>query len=41
MAPKLKEYRQIVDSYAKFLDNTVTNYDSTESQNNSSASAFK
>lgn len=41
LAPKFEEYRQIVDSYAKFLDNTVTSYDATESAINSNASAFK
>jgi hypothetical protein len=41
MAPKFEEYRQVVDSYAKFLDATVTNFDSAEFQINSNASAFK
>ena len=41
LAPKFDNYRQIIESYAKFLDNTVTNYDATESSINSNASAFK
>lgn len=40
-APRFEEYRQVIDSYAKFLDVTVTNYDSAESTINSNASAFK
>ena len=41
LAPKFEEYKQIVDSYAKFLDATVANYDSAETAINSNASAFK
>jgi WXG100 family type VII secretion target len=41
LAPKFEQYKEIVDSYAKFLDVTVTNYDAAESAINNNASAFK
>jgi WXG100 family type VII secretion target len=41
LAPRFEEYKNIVDAYAKFLDNTVTNYDAAESAINNNASAFK
>ncbi|MFS0865003.1 pore-forming ESAT-6 family protein [Fredinandcohnia sp. 179-A 10B2 NHS] len=41
LAPRFEEYRQVVDSYAKFLDNTVTNYNAAETAINNNASAFK
>ncbi|MFB9277190.1 pore-forming ESAT-6 family protein [Cohnella cellulosilytica] len=41
LAPRFEEYQAVVDSYAKFLDITVTNYDNTETQINNNASAFK
>lgn len=41
LAPRFEEYKNVVDSYAKFLDATVTNYDTTESAINNNASAFK
>jgi hypothetical protein len=41
MAPKFEEYSQVVDNYAKFLDATVTNFDSAKFQINSNASAIK
>jgi len=41
LAPRFEEYRQVVDSYAKFLDNTVTNYNTAETAINNNASAFK
>ncbi|XID94299.1 pore-forming ESAT-6 family protein [Paenibacillaceae bacterium WGS1546] len=41
LAPRFEEYREVVDSYAKFLDITVTNYDTTESNINNNASLFK
>ncbi|HHU71354.1 MAG TPA: WXG100 family type VII secretion target [Clostridiales bacterium] len=40
LSTKFAEYKEIIDSYAKFLDNTVTNYNSTETAINSNASAF-
>lgn len=40
LSSKFVEYKEIIDSYAKFLDNTVTNYDTTETAINSNASAF-
>jgi WXG100 family type VII secretion target len=41
LAPVFEQYKNIIDSYAKFLDNTVTNYDAAEISINSNASAFK
>ena len=41
LAPKFENYKTVVDSYAKFLDATVTAYDSAETAINSNASAFK
>ncbi|MFS0635132.1 pore-forming ESAT-6 family protein [Mesobacillus foraminis] len=41
LAPRFEEYRQVVDSYAKFLDNTVTNYNQAETAINNNASSFK
>ncbi|MCD5324192.1 MULTISPECIES: pore-forming ESAT-6 family protein [Pontibacillus] len=41
LAPKFETYREVVDSYAKFLDNTVTNYEAAETSINSNAQAFK
>jgi WXG100 family type VII secretion target len=41
MVPKFENYKQIVDSYAKFLDNVVTNYNQTEASINNNASAFR
>ncbi len=39
--PKFANYKNIVDAYAKFLDNTVTSYETTERAINTNASAFK
>lgn len=41
LAPKFEEYRKVIEAYAKFLDLTVTNYDSAETAINSNASSFK
>ncbi|MEH7235827.1 pore-forming ESAT-6 family protein [Bacillus sp. JJ1562] len=41
LAPRFEEYRQVIDSYAKFLDNTVTNYNAAETAINNNASAFR
>ncbi len=41
MTPRFEEYRTVVESYAKFLDDTVAAYDQTESAIDSNASAFK
>lgn len=41
LAPKFEEYKNVVESYAKFLDFTVTSYDTTETAINNNASAFK
>lgn len=31
MQPKFDSYKEVIESYAKFLDNTVTQYKATES----------
>lgn len=41
LAPKFDNYKEIVDSYSKFLDNTVTNYNATEGAINNIAGQFK
>lgn len=40
-AAHFEEYRGVIDSYAKFLDNTVTAYETTENSINSNANMFK
>ena len=41
MQPRFEQYREVVESYSKFLDQTVTAYNATESNVNSAASSFK
>ncbi|WP_216830389.1 pore-forming ESAT-6 family protein [Alkalihalobacterium elongatum] len=41
LSPRFDEYNQVVESYAKFLDNTVTNYNAAETAINNNANAFK
>ncbi|KAA0549168.1 WXG100 family type VII secretion target [Bacillus sp. BGMRC 2118] len=41
LQPKFEAFREVVDAYAKFLDQTVTNYNSAETAINNNASAFK
>lgn len=41
LKPRFEEYKNVVESYAKFLVNTAQNYESTESGIQSNASAFK
>ena len=41
LAPKFEEYRNVIESYAKFLDVTVTNYNTAETTINNNASSFK
>jgi WXG100 family type VII secretion target len=41
LASTFENYKNIVESYAKFLDNTVTNYQSTESANTNNANSFR
>lgn len=41
LKPRFEEYKNVVESYAKFLVNTAQNYESTESSVQSSANAFK
>ena len=39
MQPKCDTYKEVIESYAKFLDNTVAQYEGTESTLNSNASS--
>ena len=41
LAPKFEEYKNVVDSYAKFLEQTVASYDAAETNINNNANAFK
>ena len=41
LKPRFEEYKNIVESYAKFLVNTAQNYETTEGAIQSNASAFK
>lgn len=39
MQPKFDTYKEVIESYAKFLDNTVAQYEGTESTLNSNATS--
>lgn len=39
MQPKFDSYKEVIESYAKFLDNTVAQYEQTETTLNSNASS--
>lgn len=39
MQPKFDTYREVIESYAKFLDNTVAKYESTEGTLQSNAAS--
>ena len=41
LVPKFAEYKNIIESYSKFLDTTVQSYDSAETAINNNASSFK
>ena len=41
LKPRFEEYKNVVESYAKFLVNTAQNYETTESVIQNNASAFK
>ena len=41
LAPKFEEYKTVVESYAKFLDNTAQSYEATEGAIQTNAGAFK
>ncbi|MEF9967931.1 MAG: pore-forming ESAT-6 family protein [Longicatena sp.] len=41
MLPVFEQYKTIVENYAKFLDQTVTSYQSLETQLNNHADSFK
>lgn len=41
LQPKFESYRDVVDSYAQFLDQTVETYQATETAITSNANAFK
>lgn len=40
LKPRFEDYKNIVESYAKFLDTTAASYESTEVAAQSNASAF-
>lgn len=39
MQPKFDSYKEVIESYAKFLDNTVQQYEATENTLNTNASS--
>lgn len=39
MQPKFDSYKEVIESYAKFLDNTVQQYETTESTLNTNAAS--
>lgn len=41
MKPRFEQYKNVVESYAKFLVNTAQSYESTESAIQTNANAFK
>ena len=41
LKPRFEEYKNVVESYAKFLVNTAQSYESTETAIQNSASKFK
>ncbi|MBE6766516.1 MAG: WXG100 family type VII secretion target [Ruminococcaceae bacterium] len=41
LKPRFEEYKNVVESYAKFLMNTAQSYENTENAVHSSASAFR
>ncbi len=41
LQPKFEQYKNVIESYAKFLVNTDQSYETTESAIQSNASAFK
>lgn len=41
MKPRFEEYKNVVESYAKFLVNTAQSYDTTEGAIQNNAGAFK
>lgn len=41
MKPRFEEYKNVVESYAKFLVNTAQSYESTEGAIQNNAGAFK
>lgn len=41
MKPRFEEYKNVIESYAKFLDNTAQSYESTEGAIQGNANQFK
>ena len=41
LKPKFEQYKNVIESYAKFLVNTAQNYETTEGVIQSNANAFK
>lgn len=41
LKPRFEQYKAVVESYAKFLDTTAKNYETTEGSVQNTAAAFK
>ena len=41
LKPRFEEYKNVVESYCKFLDKTAQSYEATEGAIQTNASAFK
>lgn len=41
LKPRFEEYKNVIESYAKFLDNTAQSYETTEQTVQTNAGAFK
>ncbi len=41
MKPRFEEYKNVIESYAKFLDNTAQSYETTEGAIQGNANQFK
>lgn len=41
LKPKFEQYKAVIESYAKFLDNTAQSYEATEGAIQTNAGAFK
>ena len=41
LKPRFEQYKNVIESYAKFLDNTARSYESTESAIQNNTAAFK
>ncbi|MCM1299221.1 MAG: pore-forming ESAT-6 family protein [Firmicutes bacterium] len=41
LKPRFNDYKEVIDNYAKFLDNTAQSYETAESTISANASSFK